>query len=107
MVVAGVRTPFVKAFGEFLKLDTIELSDLAVQVAARERTELSHDEIDSIVWGGVILPSLAPNVAREIALDLRLPASVEGMTCYPRLRDRTSSGDASQLPRSSAGKPTS
>ena len=80
VVVAGVRTPFVKAFGEFLKLDSIELSDLAVK-SLLERSDLSHDEIDSIVWGGVILPSLAPNIAREIALDLRLPTRVEGMTC--------------------------
>jgi acetyl-CoA acyltransferase len=72
VVVFGVRTPFVKAFGKFLKLDSIDLADIAVK---------SLLEIDSIVWGGVILPSLAPNIAREIALDLRLPAGVEGMTC--------------------------
>ncbi len=80
VIVGGIRTPFVKAFGKFLKLDSIELSDWAVR-ALLERSDLSHDEIDSIVWGGVILPSLAPNIAREIALDLRLPPSVEGMTC--------------------------
>lgn len=80
VVVTGVRTPFVKAFGKFLKLDTIDLADAAVK-SLLERTDLSYEEIDSIVWGGVILPSHAPNLAREIALDLRLPASVEGMTC--------------------------
>jgi len=80
VVVAGVRTPFVKAFGKFLKLDSIDLADIAVK-SLLERTDLPHQEIDSIVWGGVILPSHAPNIAREIALDLRLPPSVEGMTC--------------------------
>ena len=30
VIVAGVRTPFVKAFGEFLKMDTIDLSVAAV-----------------------------------------------------------------------------
>lgn len=79
VVVHGVRTPFVKAFGDFLKLDSIALGDAAVR-SLLDRTEVPHAEIDSIVWGGVILPSLAPNIAREIALDLRLPASVEGMT---------------------------
>jgi acetyl-CoA acyltransferase len=79
VVVAGARTPFVKAFKEFLKLDTIALGVAAVD-ALLKRTEIPRSEIDSIVWGGVILPGLAPNVAREIALDLRLPASVEGMT---------------------------
>ena len=80
VVVAGVRTPFVKAFGKFLKLDSIDLGDIAVRTLL-ERTDIAHQEIDSIVWGGVILPSHAPNIAREIALDLRLPPSVEGMTC--------------------------
>lgn len=79
VVVAGARTPFVKAFAEYLELDTIALGNAAVR-ALLQRTELPRAEIDSIVWGGVILPGMAPNVAREIALDLRLPASVEGMT---------------------------
>jgi acetyl-CoA acyltransferase len=80
VIVAGVRTPFVKAFGKFLKLDSIDLADIAVR-SLLERTDLPHEQIDSMVWGGVILPALAPNIAREVALDLRLPASVEGMTC--------------------------
>jgi acetyl-CoA acyltransferase len=80
VIVAGVRTPFVKAFGKFLKLDSIDLGDIAVR-SLLERTDVPHQDIDSIIWGGVILPSHAPNIAREIALDLRLPPSVEGMTC--------------------------
>ena len=73
VIVGGVRTPFVKAFKEFLKMDTIALGDAAVS-ALLSRTDLPRRELDSIVWGGVILPGLSPNVAREIALDLRLPA---------------------------------
>ncbi len=79
VVVAGLRTPFVKAFAEFLKMDTIALGDAAVS-ALLEKTNLDRNELESIVWGGVILPGLAPNVAREIALDLRLPSRVEGHT---------------------------
>jgi len=79
VVIEGVRTPFVKAFSEFLKMDTIALGDAAV-ASLLQRTELPTGEIDGIVWGGVILPGLAPNVAREIALDLRLPPRVEGHT---------------------------
>ena len=79
VVVDGVRTPFVKAFGELVRMDTIALGDAAVR-ALLARTSVPSGEIDSIVWGGVILPSGAPNVAREIALDLRLPEGVEGMT---------------------------
>jgi acetyl-CoA acyltransferase len=74
-----VRTPFVKAFSEFLTMDSIALAGEATK-ALLERTELPHAQIDAIVWGGVILPGLAPNIAREVALDLKLPASVEGRT---------------------------
>ena len=79
VIVAGVRTPFVRAFGDFLKLDAIGLGVAATR-ALLAQTELAHQHIDAIVWGGVILPSGAPNVGREIALDMGLPPSVEAMT---------------------------
>ncbi len=80
VIVAGARTPFVKAFTSFLKLDAIDLGVAATR-GLMERTHLSAQEVDALVWGGVILPPTAPNVAREIALDLKMPASVEAMTC--------------------------
>lgn len=79
VVVGGVRTPFLKAFTGFTRMDTIALGDAAVG-ALLDRFSVPRRDIDSIVWGGVILPGTAPNVAREIALDLDLPRSVEGMT---------------------------
>jgi len=79
VIVGGVRTPFVKAFRDYLHLDTIDLGARAVE-ALIERFSVPRAEIESIVWGGVILPGLSPNVGREIALDLRLPPSVEAMT---------------------------
>jgi acetyl-CoA acyltransferase len=79
VIVGGVRTPFVKAFGDFTKIDTIGLGVAAVR-GLLERQGLGHKDVESIVWGGVILPGTAPNVAREIALDLRLDPAAEGMT---------------------------
>ncbi len=79
VIVAGNRTPFVRAFGKFLEMDTIALGGAAVE-GLLSKTELSRSEVDSVVWGGVILPGMAPNVGREIALDLRLPHSAEAMT---------------------------
>lgn len=79
VVVAGVRTPFVRAFGSLIDLDAIALGDVAVK-GLLAKTGLAGREIDSIVWGGVILPPGAPNVGREIALDLGLPPEVEAMT---------------------------
>lgn len=79
VIVGGMRTPFVRAFGEFVKLDSIALGVLATR-ALLDKFNVPRAEIDAIVWGGVIFPPTAPNLAREIALDLKLPAHVEGMT---------------------------
>jgi acetyl-CoA acyltransferase len=79
VIVAGVRTPFVKAFGDYLELDTIALGVHAVK-ALLQQSELPLSLVDALVWGGVILPGMAPNVGREIALDVNLPRSVEAMT---------------------------
>jgi acetyl-CoA acyltransferase len=79
VIVGGARTPFVRAFGDFLEMDAIDLGVAAVR-GLLERTAVPWDAVDSIVWGGVILPSGAPNVGREIALDIGLPAHVEGLT---------------------------
>ncbi|WP_446222679.1 acetyl-CoA C-acyltransferase [Nocardia sp. IBHARD005] len=79
VVVAGVRTPFVRAFTDFTRLDSIALAGAAVR-GLIERTQIAPSEIQSIVWGGVVLPSHAPNIAREVALDLNLDFGCEGYT---------------------------
>lgn len=79
VIVDGVRTPFVRAFQEFLALDAIALGNAAVS-ALLHKTHLDRHEIDGIVWGGVVLPNGYANVGREIVLDLGLPPSVEAMT---------------------------
>lgn len=78
VIVGGARTPFVKAFKEFLTMDSIALGT-AVTRAIIDKYALPRDALDAIVWGGVILPSAAPNLAREIALDLGM-FDVEGFT---------------------------
>jgi acetyl-CoA acyltransferase len=79
VIVGGARTPFVKAFSDFTKLDTIALGTIAV-AGLLKRFGVGYRDVESIVWGGVILPGTAPNVAREIALDLKLDPACEGMT---------------------------
>ena len=97
VIVAGVRTPFVKAFGKFLKLDTIDLSVAAVR-ALLQKTQIPRREVESVVWGGVILPSASPNVAREVALDVGLPRETEAFTvsqaCASGLRAITTAAAA-------------
>ncbi|WP_067848981.1 acetyl-CoA C-acyltransferase [Nocardia lijiangensis] len=79
VVVSGARTPFVRAFTDFTRMDSIALADAAVR-GLLERTGLPGAQVQAIVWGGVILPSAAPNIAREIALDLHLDPGCEGYT---------------------------
>ena len=79
VIVAGARTPFLKAFAEFTPIDTIGLGVAAVS-GLLKKTGIAHRLVESIVWGGVVLPSHAPNVGREIALDSKLDPACEAMT---------------------------
>jgi len=79
VIVHGVRTPFVKAFTQLLELDTIALGTQVVEALLR-RSEIPRRDVEAIVWGGVVLPQGAPNVGREIALDVGLPKTVEAFT---------------------------
>jgi len=97
VIVGGVRTPFVRAFAEYLALDTIALGTANVK-ALLERSGVSADQVDSLFWGGVILPPGNGNIAREIALDAGLPPTVEAMTvsraCTSGLQAITSGASA-------------
>lgn len=79
VIVSGVRTPFVRAFTDYMRMDSIDLADTAV-AGLLTRTGLPKAAVQAIVWGGVILPGAAPNIAREIALDLELDPGCEGHT---------------------------
>ncbi|MCP4599118.1 MAG: acetyl-CoA C-acyltransferase [Proteobacteria bacterium] len=79
VLVGGVRTPFLKAFGDFTRIDTIGLGVAAVK-ALLEKTNIKEGEIDSMVWSGVVLPSDSVNIGREIIFDLGLPPSIEATT---------------------------
>ena len=78
VVIMGRRTPFVRAFGPLMKLDTIALGTAAAQ-GLLSAANLPLREVDGVVWGGVILPGTTPNVGREISLDLKM-TTVEAMT---------------------------
>lgn len=80
VVIGGARTPFVKAFKDYLNLDTIDLGVAAVRALLERHSGLSRQDIDAVVWGGVILPSGSPNLGREIILDLKLPHRIEAHT---------------------------
>ena len=71
-VVSGVRTPFVKAFGEFKDVTAVELGVVAVQEAVR-LAGLDVNDVDEVVMGNVSGPADAANIARVIALQAGIP----------------------------------
>ncbi len=79
VIIGGVRTPFLRSFGAFTRLDTIALGAAAVG-GLLERYPVERREIDGLTWGGVIVPSATANIGREIVLEMGLPPEVEGST---------------------------
>ncbi len=78
-VVAGVRTPFVKAGTVFKDLSAIDLGRACVAELV-SRSELDGEEVDIVVFGTVVPSVVAPNIAREVALLPMLPKGIPAVT---------------------------
>ena len=72
VIIDGVRTPFVKAAGQFNQTPAPELGRLAVRELLY-RCDLNPDQVDELVAGNVVSPPDAANVARVIALRAGIP----------------------------------
>jgi acetyl-CoA C-acetyltransferase/acetyl-CoA acyltransferase len=71
-IMAGVRTPFAKAFGALAAVPAQELGRLAT-CALLERANVRPNWVDQVVFGNVALPADAANIARVIALQAGIP----------------------------------
>ncbi|MBL4885317.1 MAG: thiolase family protein, partial [Planctomycetaceae bacterium] len=71
-IVAGKRTPFVKAFGAISGVAADQLGVMAIRGSLAE-IGMKADEIDEVVMGNVCGQSDAPNIARVIALRSGIP----------------------------------
>jgi acetyl-CoA C-acetyltransferase/acetyl-CoA acyltransferase len=71
-VVAGVRTPFAKAFGALANVPADQLGRVAVE-ALLARSSVPPTEVGEVVFGNVAGPPEASNVARVIALRSGVP----------------------------------
>ena len=105
-VVAGARTPFVKARTAFAELGPLALAKHAV-MGLLERHHVDPATIEAIAYGAVVPERGKPNLAREIVLETGLPPSIEAQTissyCITGLRAITSVADAIALGRIDAG----
>jgi len=79
VVVAGARTPFVKAGTVFRTVGAVELGRVVVREAI-ERAELDPEAIDEVIAGNIAGPADAANVARVIALEAKVPVKVPAFT---------------------------
>jgi acetyl-CoA acetyltransferase family protein len=79
VVVAGARTPFVKAGTQFRDVGAVELGRVAVREAI-ERAEIDPESIDEVVVGNIAGPADAANVGRVIALEAKVPRKVPAFT---------------------------
>ena len=91
-IVAGVRTPFVKAGKVFKDLGPLELARHSVQ-GLLERHEVDPEGIEAIAYGVVVPEPGRPNLAREIVFEAGLPKTIEAQTissyCITGLRTVT------------------
>jgi acetyl-CoA C-acetyltransferase/acetyl-CoA acyltransferase len=79
VVVAGVRTPFVKAWTLLDRVHPVELGRLAVREAV-ERADIDPAGIDEVIVGNIAGPADSSNVARVISLMAKVPESVPAFT---------------------------
>jgi acetyl-CoA acetyltransferase family protein len=105
-IVAGARTPFVKAGKMFAAVGPAALAKHAVR-GLLDRHKVDPDGIDAIAFGAVVPERGKPNLAREIVLEASLPPHIEAQTvssyCITGLRTATIIHDAIAQGRISAG----
>jgi acetyl-CoA acyltransferase len=78
-VVAGLRTPFVKAGTDFRDLSAVDLGALVVNELVA-RCGIPPKEFDALVFGQVIPSSTVTLIGREMVLRTQLPPSVQAHT---------------------------
>ena len=78
-VVAGLRTPFVRAGTHFAQLDVLELAR-SVTVELLQRSGLDPADVDHVIYGNVTRPVQYSNLARELVLAAGLPKTTPADT---------------------------
>lgn len=95
-VIAGLRTPFVKAGTDFKDLSAVDLGALLVNELVA-RSGLPVSTFDMVTFGQVVPSKLVSLIGREMVLRSQLPRSVEAHTvaraCATSLQAATSAAD--------------
>ncbi len=95
-VVAGLRTPFVKAGTDFRDLTAVDLGAAVVNELVA-RSGIAPAEFDSVVFGQVIPSPIVTLIGREMVLRTQLPRSVQAHTvaraCATSIQTTTDAAD--------------
>ena len=78
-IIAGVRTPFVKAGTIFKHYSPLQLG-LHTIAGLIEKHRLDPQSVDELIYGIVLLDPRVPNLAREIVFKSALPSEVAALT---------------------------
>jgi acetyl-CoA acyltransferase len=78
-IIAGLRTPFLRAGTDFARLDVFDLAR-CVTVELIQRLELDPAEVQHVNYGNVSRPVQYSNLARELVLAAGLPRSTPADT---------------------------
>lgn len=78
-IVAGVRTPFARAWTVFKEWNEADLGRQAVAELIN-RVDIDPELVDELIFGCVSAPMDGPNVAREIVLRSQLPQHIPAST---------------------------
>jgi acetyl-CoA acyltransferase len=78
-IVAGLRTPFLRAGTDFAQLDVLELARSA-SVELLQRANLDPKLVDHVIYGNVTRPVHYANLARELVLAAGLPKTTPAET---------------------------
>ncbi|MBA3815332.1 MAG: thiolase family protein [Parachlamydiaceae bacterium] len=101
-IVSGIRTPFCKAGGVMRDLEADDIGAFVV-TELLARSGLPSASIDELIFGNVIQPPHAANIARIVAVKGGLPVSIPAYTvnrnCASGLEAITSAADKIQLGR--------
>jgi len=77
VIVAAKRTPFGRFRGALAELSPVELAVIAGDAAL---TDIDRRLIDQVILGNVLAAGHGMNVARQVAIRLRLPVETSAMT---------------------------
>lgn len=99
-ITAGVRSPFCKAGGLLRDMEADDLGAFVVKELAA-RAGISPEEIDHLVFGNVMQPPHAGNIARVVGvkagLPIKIPASTVNRNCASGMEALTTAANMIQL----------